>query len=124
MAVNYSQAAAGGVRTGVSTIAAESSGTVRSVSLNVAGQRISIRTDQNESYLNALAGEVNALIESLRQSAPGAGMPQLMSLAMIMLADRACSAEKAAMHESDKVERHIERLNGIIQALENGSLQQ
>ncbi len=123
MAVNLNQTAANTVRTTVSTISAASAGTVRSVSLMVAGQRITIRTDQSEEYLNALAAEVNGLVDSLRKDAPGAGMPQLMSLAMVMLADRACAAEKAAMRESDKVERHIERLTGILNALEDGSYQ-
>ena len=123
MAVNLTQTAANTVRTTVSTVSAASAGTVRSVSLLIAGQRITIRTDQSEEYLNALAAEVNGLVDSLRKDAPGAGMPQLMSLAMVMLADRACAAEKAAMRESDKVERHIERLTGILNALEDGSYQ-
>ena len=124
MAVNLTQTAVNNGRTSVTTVSTASAGTVRSVSLLVAGQRISIRTDQSEEYLNALAAEVNGLVDSLRKGAPGAGMPQLMSLALVMLADRACTAEKAVMRENDKVERHIERLTGILNALEDGSYQQ
>ena len=107
----------------VTTVSSESTGTIRSIPLNVAGQRISIRTDQSETYLNALANEVNALVENLRQCAPQAGMPQLMALAAIQLADRAVSAEAAAARENLKVERHIERLSGILRTLEDGQFQ-
>lgn len=106
----------------VATVTSQS-GTIRSVPLNIAGQRISIRTDQSETYLNALASEVNGLIDSLRQAAPQAGMPQIMALAAIQLADRAVSAEAAAARENLKVERHIERLSGILKSLENNTYQ-
>ena len=108
---------------GVATVSSSSTGTIRSVPLNIAGQRISIRTDQSDTYLNALAAEVNALVDSLRQAAPQAGMPQIMALAAIQLADRAVSAEAAAARENLKVERHIERLSGILRTLENGNYQ-
>ena len=106
----------------VATVTSQS-GTIRSVPLNIAGQRISIRTDQSETYINALASEVNGLIDSLRQAAPQAGMPQIMALAAIQLADRAVSAEAAAARENLKVERHIERLSGILKSLENNTYQ-
>ena len=44
-------------------------------------------------------------------------MPQLMALVALQLADRACEAEQAAANSQMKVEKHIERLNGILQAL-------
>ena len=106
----------------VATVTSQS-GTIRSVPLNIAGQRISIRTDQSETYINALACEVNGLIDALRQAAPQAGMPQIMALAAIQLADRAVSAEAAAERENLKVERHIERLSGILKSLENNTYQ-
>ncbi len=101
----------------VATLDAEKR-TIRSVSLTVAGQRISLRTDQDEAYLNALASEVNALVDSLRLASPGTGLPVLMALASIQLADRALSAEMAVEQQELKVERHIERLNGILKNLE------
>ena len=108
---------------GVTTCTSSASGVIRSVSLNVAGQRITIRTDQDEEYLSALATEVNALVDTLKQGAPQAGLPQIMALAAIQLADRAISAENTVARENLKVERHIERLSGILRTLEDGSLQ-
>ena len=68
----------------------------------------------------ALAAEVNALIDDLRRNSPGAGLPVLMALASIQLADRALCAEQAVQRENLKVERHIERLSGILKNLESG----
>lgn len=105
----------------VSTITNTGNSTVRTVHLQVAGQRVSIRTDQDPDYLHYLAAEVNTLLESLRQASPGTGMPVLMALAAVQLADRAVAAEKTVVQENIKLERHIERLNSILNALDNAS---
>ncbi|GEM_PF-2427551 len=105
---------------GVATIEQNTRGTIRSVALVIAGQRILIKTDQSEEYMAALAAEVNSLIDELRRNSPGTGLPVLMALASIQLADRALSAEQAVQRENLKVERHIERLSGILKNLESG----
>ncbi|MBQ9817597.1 MAG: cell division protein ZapA [Proteobacteria bacterium] len=110
-------------RSRVTTVAPSSDGTIRSVSLLVGGQRIVIRTDQNPEYLQALANEVNELVESLQQASPGTGMPTIMALASIQLADRAFAAEQAVERENIKIERHIERLNCILKNLESDGTQ-
>ncbi len=104
----------------VATIEQSASGTIRSVALMIAGQRVVIKTDQSEEYMAALAAEVNALIDDLRRNSPGTGLPVIMALASIQLADRALSAEQTLQNENLKVERHIERLNGILKNLESG----
>lgn len=96
---------------------------IRSVTLLIAGQRITIRTDQSEERLNLLAGEVNALMDSLRQDAPSATQPQLMALVALQLADRAVCAEQAVQQENLKIERHIERLSGILRSLDDADMQ-
>ncbi len=123
MESNYQTSAQPLSRQQVSTLTSAGDGTIRTVTLLVGGQRISIRTDQNPDYLNGLAAEVNALVESLRQASPGSGMPVLMALAAVQLADRAISAEQAVERENLKVERHIERLSGILRSLEAADLQ-
>ena len=105
---------------GVATIESNAPGTIRSVALMIAGQRIVIKTDQSQEYMAALAAEVNALIDDLRKNSPGTGLPVIMALASIQLADRALSAEQTLQRENLKVERHIERLNGILKSLESG----
>ena len=119
MTSSYSQGAQGMRQSHqVVTEAPVSAGTIRSVTLKVAGQVITLRTDQSEAYMHNLAGEVNALLESLRSAAPSMGLPQLMAMAALQLADRAVCAEQAVYQENLKLERHIERLNGILRSLD------
>jgi cell division protein ZapA (FtsZ GTPase activity inhibitor) len=88
------------------------------VTLKVAGQVITLRTDQSEAYMHSLADEVNALLDGLRSAAPGTGLPQLMALATLQLADRAVCAEQAVQQSNLKIEHHIERLNNILNSLD------
>lgn len=117
MAGNYQSQPQGNARQNVATVEPNETRTIRSVPLVIAGQRLTIRTDQSEQYLRDLADQVNQLVDSLKKASPAAGMPQLMALAALQLADRACEAEQAAANSQMKVEKHIERLNGILQAL-------
>ena len=119
MAGNFYQQAPDTVRGRVATVTSETHGVVRSVTLNVAGQRITVRTDQDADYLNSLANDVNGIVDALRQAAPGAGLPQLMALAAMQLADRAVSAEAALQQENLKVEKHIDRLSDILRTLDS-----
>lgn len=122
MATNTVQSASlGGQRASVSTVqegTQETQNVLHSVTLNVAGQRFTIRTDQDPEYLAGLAEDVTQIVNALRQSAPGCGLPKLMALVAIQLADRACVAEQALEKESLKIEKHIERLSGILNSLD------
>lgn len=92
---------------------------VQTVALNVAGVNLTIRTTQSLEYLKGLVSQVNALVNSLRQSAPNSAIPQLMAMALIQIADRASEAESALERSNRKVETHIERLTKILGALDN-----
>ncbi|MBR4986931.1 MAG: cell division protein ZapA [Proteobacteria bacterium] len=121
MTGNYQSSPQSAARQGVVTVEPSETRTIRSVPLVIAGQRITIRTDQSEDYLYTLADTVNQLLDTLRQSSPNSSTPQLMALAALQLANRAFEAEQAAEKSQLKVEKHIERLNGILQALDASS---
>ena len=59
----------------------------RSVSLNIAGQRLSIRTDKDAEYLQRLVDYVDTAIEELRTNAKSASTHQLLLLASLSIAD-------------------------------------
>lgn len=92
---------------------------VQTVSLNIAGVNLTIRTTQDIDYLNGIAAQVNGILQSLKQSAPNTAMPQLMAMALIQLADRVCETENALEQSNKKIETHIERLTKILGALDN-----
>ena len=103
----------------VSTAVSQTRREIQSVTLSVAGQRITIKTDQDIDYLKQLAAEVTALVDGLRRAAPGSGLPQLMALAALQLADRANSAEAAIEQRDIQVENHIAQLTKMLSLLDN-----
>lgn len=119
MAMNEYQSAPATPRRVVTDAEAPKKQDVQTVALNVAGVNLTIRTTQSLEYLKGLVSQVNALVNSLRQSAPNSAIPQLMAMALIQIADRASEAESALERSNRKVETHIERLTKILGALDN-----
>jgi len=96
---------------------------VQSVAIAVAGQRIVVRTDRSEAYLMSLAQEVNACVESIRRSAPSAGLPQIMALVAMQLAERARVAEQSDQMHCRAIEQHAQRLSDLLADFDDGSFQ-
>ena len=119
MAMNEYQTAPASPRRVVTDAAMPKKQDVQTVSLNVAGINLTIRTTQDLEYLNGLVSQVNSLVQSLKQSAPNSAIPQLMAMALIQFADRASEAQMALERSNRKVETHIERLTKILGALDN-----
>ena len=119
MAMNEYQTAHASPRRVVTDAAMPKKQDVQTVSLNVAGINLTIRTTQDLEYLNGLVSQVNSLVQSLKQSAPNSAIPQLMAMALIQFADRASEAQMALERSNRKVETHIERLTKILGALDN-----
>ena len=113
MAMNEYQTAPASPRRVVTDAAMPKKQDVQTVSLNVAGINLTIRTTQD------LVSQVNSLVQSLKQSAPNSAIPQLMAMALIQFADRASEAQMALERSNRKVETHIERLTKILGALDN-----
>lgn len=119
MAMNEYQTAPASPRRVVTDAAMPKKQDVQTVSLNVAGINLTIRTTQDLEYLNGLVSQVNSLVQSLKQSAPNSAIPQLMAMALIQFADRASEAQMALERSNRKLETHIERLTKILGALDN-----
>ena len=119
MAMNEYQTAPASPRRVVTDAAMPQKQDVQTVSLNVEGINLTIRTTQDLEYLNGLVSQVNSLVQSLKQSAPNSAIPQLMAMALIQFADRASEAQMALERSNRKAETHIERLTKILGALDN-----
>jgi cell division protein ZapA (FtsZ GTPase activity inhibitor) len=85
----------------------------------VGGQRIVLRSDRDEAYLMALALEVNACIESVRRSSPTTGLPQVMALVAMQLAERALTAEQTERLRYRAVEQTTQRLESLLGELDD-----
>lgn len=82
----------------------------RSVSLLIAGQRLSIRTDKDEDYLQQLAAHVNGIIDELQTSTRHASTQQLFLLAALNMADELFQAHDLNQDLREEVQRRTERL--------------
>jgi len=97
-------------RTVRSSTSVDSVQETRSVNLQVAGQRLSIRTDKDEAYLQQLAEHVSDCIEELKKGTRSASTHQLYLLAALNLADELFQAQDKAEGLRDEVQRRTERL--------------
>lgn len=61
--------------------------TYRSVTLDIAGERLSLRTDRDEDFLKELAEYVSHQIETLRGQARGVAIQHVYLLVALKLAD-------------------------------------
>jgi len=90
----------------------------RSVSLTIAGQRLSIRTDKEEDYIHQLAEYVDEMVEELRRGTRSASTPQLYLLAALNMADELFQAQDRTEDLKEEIQRRTERL---IRMLEGSS---
>lgn len=81
---------------------------VRSVAINVAGQKLSIRTDASEAELVELVNSVNGRVKALQGSTMTVPQAKLYLLAALSLADelRQVRAELARVRQT--VEEHAQ----------------
>ncbi|MBH24420.1 MAG: hypothetical protein CMH57_08220 [Myxococcales bacterium] len=59
----------------------------RKVTLDIGGERLSLRTDRDEASLNALAEEVTARVDALREAAPHIPIQQVYLLVALQFAE-------------------------------------
>ncbi|PIV98181.1 MAG: hypothetical protein CO108_27990 [Deltaproteobacteria bacterium CG_4_9_14_3_um_filter_63_12] len=82
----------------------------RSVTLSIAGQRLSIRTDKDDEYLKELGEFVTVVIDELKQGTRNIANHQLYMLAVLNLADELFQAQDRIEDLKDEVHRRTDRL--------------
>lgn len=92
----------------------------RSVSLLIAGQRLSIRSDKDEEYLQNLAAHVNGIIDDLQNGARHASTQQIFLLAALNMADELFQAQDLNQDLRAEVERRTERLIRMLDGADAG----
>lgn len=90
-------------------------GKARSVHLEIDHQRLSLRTDRDEAFLQELASFLNQNIKALRQAAPAVPTQQVYLLVALQLVDE-LFAERAASKQLSEALR--QRGEALIQMLD------
>ena len=79
----------------------------RSVTVEVAGQKLTLRTDAGEEYLHALAAFVNDKIAEVKTSTRTFSTHALAILAALNIADELFQTRDQAQKEKDELKRRV-----------------
>jgi cell division protein ZapA len=80
--------------------------------IDVAGQTLTIRSDENEAYVRNLAGFVDGKVRELSRGQPGITTLSLALTAALTIADELHKLRKA----QEEVDQLIQRLSGRIES--------
>ncbi len=86
----------------------------RSVVLNIAGERLSLKTDRDQAFLDELADFLNGQISGLKSAARNVPIQQIYLLVALKLADELCTERAAAGETRQEVLRRSNRLLRLI----------
>lgn len=99
--------------------------TYRPVTLEIAGERLSLRTDRDEAFLQELAAYVSSQIETLRGSARNVAIQHVYLLVALKLADELYDERErsaALMSElADRSKRMIDMVDRELRASQPSS---
>lgn len=89
----------------------------QTVSVEVAGQRLRLSAHADPQHIERLAGMVNERVEAIQRAARGAGMPTILALLALDLADelhatrrRADEAQARSKEEIDRTRTHARQV--------------
>jgi cell division protein ZapA len=91
-------------------------GVTRSVSLTIAGQRFSVRTDANPRYVRELASFVNRRIEEAKDSGRAVSTQSLALLAALSIADELHQVRESQARLKRKVREKSETILRVLDA--------
>jgi cell division protein ZapA len=82
----------------------------RSVAVTIAGQRISLKSDADDAYVQLLADTVDGRMRELQKRSQKAGVAEVAVLAALQLADDLFRAERRRADLRKKVRAGAERI--------------
>lgn len=97
------------------------SATPRVVSVEILGQRYSIRSTLSEAYVNHLASYVDQKIRSASDMAPTSDTVRLVVLAALNIADERFHAQSEEVEEGEVVADRLARLERLVDEALSGA---
>ncbi len=88
----------------------------RAIEVEVAGQRLAIRSDEGPDYVHQLAALVDAQVEELLGGRPGGNRTRALALVAIQLADQLLREQDLHDRLRTALEGRLERVEGALAA--------
>ena len=85
-------------------------GPVKSHSVEIAGQKFSIKSDATEAHMRRVAELVNVRVRTVRGAWPAAPLPQVLALAALQVADDFCELEDHVVRERRESAAELRRV--------------
>ena len=86
----------------------------RSVVLDVSGQRLSLKTDKDEAFINALAGYVGDQVDALKAAAPRVTREKIYLLVALQIADELFAERENVESLQEEIESSAQRMLRIL----------
>ncbi|MBI5487620.1 MAG: cell division protein ZapA [Deltaproteobacteria bacterium] len=87
---------------------------MKSHTVEIAGQKYSIRSDATEAHMRRVADLVNARVKAVRGAWPAAPAAQALALAALQLADEFCELEDHVVRERRETAAELRRVVGSL----------
>ena len=81
----------------------------QTVAVEVAGQRLKLSAHADPQHIERLAGMVNERVETIQRAAKGAGMPTILALLALDLADELHATRRRAEESQARSKEEVER---------------
>ena len=93
----------------------------QSVSVEVAGQRLRLSAHADPQHVERLAGIVNERDEAIQRAAKGAGLPTILALLALDLADELHATKKRADETQARAGEEVDRLRTHAREVEHAA---
>lgn len=93
----------------------------QTVSVEVAGQRLRLSAHADPQHIERLAGLVNERVETIQRAAKGAGMPTILALLALDLADELHATKRRAEESQTRSKEELERTRAHARQVEQSA---
>lgn len=93
----------------------------QTVAVEVAGQRLRLSAHADPQHIERLAGMVNERVEAIQRAAKGAGMPTILALLALDLADELHATRRRAEEAQGRSKEEIERTRAHARQVEQSA---
>lgn len=107
-----------GIRRAPTATSSEEAGRSGPINIEIQGQRLSIRSDRDASYVRGLAQYIDETVDELQRAAPRAPLNKLLMLASMTVAEELFEAREQLRGMQRQLEEKTESMFDLIDQIE------